>query len=848
MTLLTYRGRKLSAISFPIGGLGTGNINLNGYGEFILWEIFNRPNKEFLLPYTFPLLRISDGKKIWSSILASLPSPPYTYDAQGYRRWNGEGLPHLAETVFKSQFPFAFIDFKDKHLPISLELEAFNPFIPHNVKDSGIPCGIFTYIFRNLSERDLDISVSLSLLNAVGWDSLSKLDGRFHKNLGGNVNTFKEEGQLKGIYMFSEKYGSRDPRYGSMALGVIGGKTSYRTSWMMLKSPFLGFAEMYDYWNDFTTDGLLQDSEDGESPSPDGCSRVASLCTSVSLKPGETKKVIFIFTWFMPNRRVTWHKDPPYKMKHLKNWYSTQWDDAWDVMRYVYQNLERLRQESITFAKTLHSSTFPIEVIDAVSSNLSTLKTNTCFLLDTGELMCFEGSSTHEGCCPMNCTHVFNYEQAIAFLFPELERSMRYVDFLHNLEEDGKMAFRTRLPLKYRTPWKFHPAADGQMGCILKVYREWLLSGDDEFLQKLWPYVKKTLHYAWKKWDPDMDGVMESDQHNTYDIEFYGANTMMGSLYLGALKAAANMAKYLGDKDYEIYLKLFKKGSRKLDTLTWNGEYYEQIYDERHINRYQYGKGCLSDQLIGQWLSHLLNLGYLLPEKHVKKALQSIMKYNWIDLDTHVNTFRVYGVRSEKGLVICTWPHGGRPKIPVVYADEVWTGIEYQVASHLIYEGFVEEALQLVRAVRARYDGERRNPWDEIECGHHYARALSSWALILALSGFHYSAPEKTISFHPKIDSNPFRTIFVTGSSWGSYIQRKNGSITSCGLRVLHGTLELKKLRLKIGIRPQSIQVLFKGKPLIFTHGDHEEIEIALRKTLTLKSGDDLVVRVREYS
>jgi uncharacterized protein (DUF608 family) len=173
----------------------------------------------------------------------------------------------------------------------------------------------------------------------------------------------------------------------------------------------------------------------------------------------------------------------------------------------------------------------------------------------------------------MNCTHVWNYEQALAFLFPELERSMRVTDFTENMREDGSMAFRTLVPVG-QVQWNFKAAADGQMGTVMKLYREWQTSGDDRFLRQLWPQAKRALEYAWVAWDADRDGVMEGEQHNTYDIEFFGPNTMMGTLYLGALKAGEILARATGDTSAaETYRRVRESGEQKLEAL-WNGEYY----------------------------------------------------------------------------------------------------------------------------------------------------------------------------------------------------------------------------------------------------------------------------------
>jgi len=157
---------------------------------------------------------------------------------------------------------------------------------------------------------------------------------------------------------------------------------------------------------------------------------------------------------------------------------------------------------------------------------------------------------------------------------------------------------------------------------------------------------------------------------------------------------------------------------------------------------------------------------------------------------------RTYALNDEAGLLLCTWPRGGRPRYPLTYADEVWTGIEYQVAGHLIYEDMVEEGLAIVKGVRDRHDGVARNPWNEFECGHHYASAMSSWSLILALSGFHYNARERFIAFAPKVNANDFKCFYSTGSGWGVYSQKATSGSLSAKIGVTWGEVDVQEIRL----------------------------------------------------
>jgi hypothetical protein len=435
-------------------------------------------------------------------------------------------------------------------------------------------------------------------------------------------------------------------------------------------------------------------------------------------------------------------------------------------------------------------------MIDAISTQTSTTRTNTVMVEEGGRVLAFEGCADDQGSCPMNCTHVYNYEQSLAHLYPSLERSMRDTDFLFNVRDDGYMSFRTATPVQHGAYTK-KPAADGQVGSILKLYREWMLGGSDEWLRSLWPSAKKALEFAWKEWDKDCDGVMEGDQHNTYDVGFIGPNTFTGTLYLGALRAASRIAQHLGDTaSASGYQDLYEKGSRALDLLLWNGSYYIQKTDA--AKNWQYGPGCLSDQLIGQWFAEIVDLGKLLPRDHIRKALQAVARNNFrTDFHDFPGGGRGYALNDEQGLLVCTWPEGGRPALPFGYVDEVWTGVEYQVAAHLVYEGMLDDASRIVKAVRERHNGARRNPWDELEAGHHYARGMSSWSLLTAYSGFAFSAPEKSLRFVPAARREAFRSLFSTGTSWGTFAQSISGGALTVELRIEGGTLELSTLRLQ---------------------------------------------------
>ncbi|MCA1572904.1 MAG: glycoside hydrolase family 116 protein [Chloroflexi bacterium] len=387
------------------------------------------------------------------------------------------------------------------------------------------------------------------------------------------------------------------------------------------------------------------------------------------------------------------------------------------------------------------------------------------------------------------------------------------------------------------------------MGSILRAYREWLLSGDRAWLETIWPGVKRAIAFAATHWDFDGDGVLDGKQHTTYDIEFHGPNPLGGIYYLAALRAVAALAKVMGEPDLMRTVdETFSAGSSRLDELLWNGEYYIQQLEDVNTHKYQHGTGCLSDQLLGQLHARLLGLGDLVPAEHARTAIRAVFAHNFRrDFRDHVNGQRTYVLNDESGLVLCSWPHDGRPRFPFVYSDEVWTGIEYQVAAHLIYEGWVDQGIEVVEAVRARHDGLRRNPWNEVECGHHYARSMSSWSLLLALSGFQVDVAAGQLAFGPRMAERTFRCFFSAGTGWGRFEQR----VAVDGLAALV-TIDSGGLRLRrIGLRPlqpaRSATVMVGGRslPLSFAQATDGSASVVLDEPVELRRGETLIINLK---
>ncbi|MDR1537554.1 MAG: hypothetical protein LBU32_06075 [Clostridiales bacterium] len=778
---------EASVCKFPLGGIGTGNISIGSRGQLCDWEIFNSPGKGNYLPYTFFAVHTAaDCGKPIARVLESQLKKPHER-SHGYFSGEAAGLPRLAHAALEGLYPFAKVKFKDQTLPLDIEMEAFTPFIPLNADDSGIPGAVIRFKARNISTEAKEVSIAGSLANGVGFDGFEPFGDMRTKSW--CKNEYKESGGVKGLFYTAPDLDESDLSYGSMALATSDENISVKPTWK-----HSGWWDgIHGFWDDFSSDGRLE--VDASDCRKSNGLRVGSLAIHKYIEPGEEKSFTFFLCWHFPNRPNSWHppKNPELKKPAIaRNYYASLFTDSWDAALKLYERLDELEGLSRSFCNAIFSSTLPGYAIEAAASNIAVIRSTTCFRLHDGTFLAWEGCFDKSGSCEGNCSHVWNYAQTLAFLFPELEHSMRKTEFLLETGEDGMMAFRT-YQVFGGPKWDMLPAADGQLGTIIRLYRDWKFSGDSDLLILLWPKAKKALEFAFSFWDLDKDFVLDSKQHNTYDIEFYGPNSLTNSIFFAALKAGAEMARFLGDDESaDMYLDAFSKGSAKLDELLWNGEYYIQALDDPNERKYQYGEGCLSDQLLGQELAHVSSLGYILPEGHVKKAIRSVFSHNFrTSFAAHENVQRTYALNDEKGLLLCSWPRGGRPSLPFVYCDEVWTGIEYQVAAHLIFEGFLEEGLTVAKAARERFDGFSRNPWNEIECGNHYARSLSSWSLIIALSGYEFDLPGKRISFSPKINSDDFSCFFSTGKAWGVYrrsLCRQTG-VSKESIETLYGSM-----------------------------------------------------------
>jgi len=819
-TLKTYRPPHLHRIVLPVGGIGTGTVGFSGNGALRDWEIMNVPAKGFVpslhglrkAPTPSLILRCHrEGETPWMKVLEG-PLALADYEGDKGSPVPNSGLPRFRDAEFSTAYPFGQVRLRDRTSPLEVTLRAFNPLIPHDSANSSWPVAFFRVDLTNPGNRPVKASVAFTLPNFIGMDGGDVQPSELSrtpepKGFSRNFNTLVRSGDIAGLFLQSRGVDPDHRAWGTLALSCRpSGEWSHRTNWADLSWN----DTLLEYWEDLLKDGQLGEPSAASSHE----TPMASLCQATEVAPGATESLEFCLSWHFPNR-AGWEYCGEQGDRRIGNHYTTRHADAWEVATAFWPELGKLEAATARFTNAVLTSDAPPEFREAALFNLSTLRTQTCFRGADGRFFAWEGIFDRKGSCFGSCNHVWNYEQALGGLFPDLAMSMHRTAFLEAMDERGMMTFRVPLPASGRRDAFPYAAADGQTGHIVRVFREWIGSGDSAFFSELWPAVRRALEFCWIPggWDADRDGVMEGCQHNTMDVEYYGPNPQMTGWYLAALQAGAIMARHAGDDAFADECEtLWKRGSAWVGENLFNGEYFEHrvvppenpetiapgLYHyglpaAKVEPALQLGAGCLIDQLVGDCLGQLAGLRPVFDRRQARRTLRSILRYNrrtafW----EHFNHYRNYALGDEKAILMASYPRGNRPARPFPYFNEVMTGFEYIVALHLLLAGEEKAARRTVRDIRARFDGRKRNPYNEAECGHHYGRALAAWGLFSAWGGLFYNAVEGSLRV-----GREGRHFLSSPSGWGILSVEREGGIPFWNLEILGGSFSPKKVLLR---------------------------------------------------
>jgi len=802
-----YTGKALAACQMPVGGIGAGGFSICGDGEFRRWMIHD--SKPIQVPDSYFSIRVKTGTSDGTQSLQANVS--------------------FTAVEFAGEFPIARHTFKGGIVPVNVSMETFSPFIPLNEKDSALPLVFFFITVENPGKEPAEVTLAAVAQNSVGRLTGDKDSGPAsvdNKGYGGNINAPLKSGRWAGVEM------TQKDKPGSMALVAADPATQALQPW----------TRQSDFNETFGT-GKPSAATGPSEPTPAGKTVNGAIAVPFTLKPGEKQTIPFLLAWHLPGGTRSSHM--------YENWFAS----AADVCKYADTNLDRLTGDTRLYHDTLFASTLPWYVLDRVSSQASTLSTRVLNWTKAGNVYGWEGLN----CCHGGCTHVWNYEQTFAHLFPALERNMREMNLGPGLQPDGGVHNRFT---QGDSPWmdgNEGPASDGHASTISKACREWRLSADDTWLKKQYPAIKKAMEFWIKRWDgPDEDGVARERQFNTYDTEVVGVNTFIGSQYLAALRAAEEMAKACGDEaSAHRWHAIFEKGSAACAKECWDEEmkYFVQRIPQGQ-RAADYGNACFVDQVLGQWWSLVNDLGYVLPKDKVDASLAAIWKWNMVgDMSLykyHYERPRIFIWEKGKGLMICTWPRGDYIKNAILYREEVWTGCEYHAAASMIWEGMVPEGLAVVKAIHERYTDGVRNPWNEIECGDHYARAMSSWSVLLAAQGFTYHGPRGRIGFDPRVTPENHQSFFSAAEGWGTFSQKREGKTQSNEIRLAWGKLRVAELSLGLpaGVEKAVLTIETAGDPATTGKPVRSEIKAEGGKVVTgfepamvLKAGQTLRVK-----
>ena len=842
----------------PLGGIDTSCLAIGSDGGLRQWQIHHVGNHQGDLPGSLFALRVQRGEPTISRTVMlqqDREAAPARRDIPGGRAplvtddlvpdWQRNLLARFGgvqSSEMTATYPVARIH-QDSGLGIDVDLTAWNPMLPGDAEASGVPCVLFEFQLTNTSPSPAQCWLAGSLQNGIGLDPSATPRAVRAPGYGGNTNNLEREPGWTRLIMDGHGCDPRHDSAGQMALMCEG----HADALTQFQDP----AELFDFLDRLpgwehpgpvaALPGLPSDAPgvDGSwvGPSPEGQTWLGALSRKVILAPADSdscsSSVRFAICWSFPNRYVTWPNFGPDRPEYgaTRFWvgchYTKAWPDARHVADAIPQMWDRWWKQTTAWTDTLEAMPATAEFREHLAAQAVVPRTPTCFRDHEGRFFGFEGvlgASTAMWTgevgfsCPLNCTHVWNYAQAASALWPELEASMRDTEFDVMQAPDGSLPHRVIAPVWLDQLWNVdiggpeHPALDGMLGTVLKTYRELRRGAVDlDWLHRRWVGICRLMDHIHDRWDPQDSGLLTGEQPSTHDISLYGANMFMGSLWLAALRAAGKMAALVEDTNRQTaWRTMFDRSSAAYDMALFQDGYYVQRPDQAHGTDDDFGDGCLSDQLIGQWWAHLLDLGHILPADHVRSALRAIVVNNLLPADETTHIQRAYAVRGEEGLVMCSWPHGGRPAHPTRYCDEVWTGCEYEVAALCLAEGLNDEANRILDAMWHRHDGRIRNPYNEIECGDHYVRSMAGWS-VLELGG----APRwdaVTGSLHV---AAPGSWPILTGTGWGVCVTEGGTVNVTCH----HGVLPIRQVIWDQG-QVETARSLPAGTTVTLTRGE----------------------------
>ncbi len=852
----------------PLGGIGTGSVEIRPDGLFHEWQIFNMGawsphspggvrTEEVVHPEDLVfVLRVATSEGNVQIRYLALRESLHDLYSTGWAR-------SVQSIQFDGSFPLARLQYLDASLPVQVIAEVFSPFIPLDSRASGTPGFYVRFLVQNLSAEPVTVSLAGVIRNMVG---IGQKD-RQPRNLLQQVSVGT------AVHLTATSLQPEHPSSGDMTFAACGGKISYITG---------AYREEYRslmFWQNrfglkpvsilrlFREEGELPNLAPEEPPtlpehlqpsqllpserdallqnllqhplvhdkyrslsivdpqlvhSAEFLEEIAlhlrelrerqvewgyaALCSTQQIEPENEGEAWFTVSWFFPN-----HMSPT--GANIGHQYALWFSNSLQVAEYLLNNAGTLRERTLDFVDALYDSTLPAEAADAISGQLSTLTKCTWWTRD-GHFGVWEGL----GCCGFHTTDItYQGSFPIIALFPELQKVQ--------MEHGAKFQRADGRVHHFFTP-DFSAVDNGfdrvdmNPQFVMLAARDYLWTGDKGYLESLYPHIVLAMDNTLLL-DTDGDALPDHDtRRNTYDAwDFQGSPSYICSLWLGALKIAVRLAQEMNDMERAAkWQQLYEKGVRSFVQKLWNGEYFVLWRDGDLVD-----ECCMSDQISADWFFAVAGWEPVLPEEYIDRALDAVMRYNF---------------RPGEGLRNASYPPGKPHRLAAssnLQADALWTGIEYTVAALLLARGRIAEGMAIVRDIHDRYLRAGRF-WNHVECGNHYYRAMSAWTLLNALTGFGWDAPKGTLTFSPPIRATESRYPFFTPTAWGIYSESTGVGGSRASVTLADGAMRLCSLRLPRWQGTHMVSVTIDNQPLsaeVLPDGRGIQLRFAVPVSLT---------------
>jgi|GEM_PF-1340793 len=885
-----YRQERVLASGIPLGGLGTGSVEIRADGQFHDWEIFNNhlwsgnsadAPPDMTSDEAFFALRTrgADGASRVRLLHIDDQKSQSVCGWYDYARiYNYPFLRNVAAVNWSGQHPFARLQYEDETIPVEIGMEAFTPFIPFAAKDSGLPLAFFVFRLRNTSAAPCEASLLFNLANCAGYDlDAVTLEHRVLRSNG-----------MTGIRMGAEGIDPAHRTNGSMVTGVLEGEGTVLPAWTggrgLTGFPNADAPGMSQFWYPFRDTGDLAGGSDWKRSVKFAPKEVAkgalhgnrqigrrwnaAVARKLTLGPDEEREVVFFMAWFFPNHH---HYFTGERLGHMyENWFA----DAAEVAGYGESHFARLRDGSRKFADHLYRGLDPM-LAASLNAQLTTFPQSYWWTRD-GDLTAWEGSC----CCQTmpNCHTPWSSFQPLLF-FPDLYLKMKrrmaafhgseekcqgpdcgcFLEAEHQRRQPMTQATKEDLGGWFEKRWKRLGYSDedfslargsttlrrvfGSEAFCVQLLRDVLWTGDEPLLRELWPLARGFIEGDLAR-DKDGDGLPDGAIcFLTYDHWFLPAtNCYKGTMWLAELAAGAEIAERIGETETaKKWREVLRKGALRFEELYWNGEYYRLCQDQK---RGVPDEGCLADQVSGHLYLRLCGLGGNHDEARIREALRAVLRFN---------------LKPEEGLLNGSDPHGRddwrwfarfseRGEDEALSGQWVtpWTGTEYYVAATMIAEGLVDEGMAVVKNVYDRHAAAGML-LNHMECGEHYFRAAAVWALLPALQGLVFDAGRGELAFAPKMHPEDSDTPFILPGILGRLVQQRTPKAQKNEVRAEAGEISLHVLRVEVpkgkasGLR--AVQASCGDSPVAATwETDGDTVSIRFAPPLLLDSGRCLAV------